>query len=429
MKFWSLRLSRIQPHADTIINFHLGVNVFIGETDSGKTAIIRCIEWILANRPSGAGLITYGQKSGFGALELDNNKTIIRGRKHKENYYSLIEGGVRRDYKAFGASIPYDIIRAHNVRKVTLDDNNDMFLNLANQHDPPFLLTDSGGIKAKAIGKLNGAYIVDTAIQDVNKDILTDSNEKKTILNRLEEIDKNIEEYRDLDSLREIIELASTYISDISNIENMKYLLNKCRIILNDMQGLIDYHDKILQKSANVIEALSVVEELICNKDQLGRLTALNKECEYIDEQIHRKEFTLYKMTNLVKVAGPVVEYLNKVQANKILLKGYEEELFNLDSNIAVHEKVVDNYRNVNKAIDIALDLHVLHTTRNALADYANAVANVNVDILRYEKHVEAVRLAIDNLSKTYADMLKGMSICPFCEQEITSDKGQQLLF
>ena len=47
----SIHVVGFQSHADSTIEFDPGVNVLIGQSDSGKTAVVRALDWALNNRP------------------------------------------------------------------------------------------------------------------------------------------------------------------------------------------------------------------------------------------------------------------------------------------------------------------------------------------------------------------------------------------
>ena len=49
----SITLKNFETHIDTHIDLHPGVCVFSGESDEGKSGIVRSIEWNAANRPQG----------------------------------------------------------------------------------------------------------------------------------------------------------------------------------------------------------------------------------------------------------------------------------------------------------------------------------------------------------------------------------------
>ena len=46
IKLVYIEIVNFQSHANTKLNFDEGVNVIIGPSDSGKTAVIRAMKWI-----------------------------------------------------------------------------------------------------------------------------------------------------------------------------------------------------------------------------------------------------------------------------------------------------------------------------------------------------------------------------------------------
>ena len=51
-------IENYQSHKKTIIELNTGVNAFIGDSDSGKSAAMRAINWVNSNRPLGEGFIS-----------------------------------------------------------------------------------------------------------------------------------------------------------------------------------------------------------------------------------------------------------------------------------------------------------------------------------------------------------------------------------
>ncbi|WP_035425703.1 AAA family ATPase, partial [Halalkalibacterium ligniniphilum] len=56
----TVRLENFQSHLDTSIDFSTGLNVIVGQSDSGKTSILRAIRWVLYNQPRGTDFMRVG---------------------------------------------------------------------------------------------------------------------------------------------------------------------------------------------------------------------------------------------------------------------------------------------------------------------------------------------------------------------------------
>ena len=53
MSIKSIEINNFRTHRNTKLEFAKGINALIGLPDSGKTNIIRFINWVLKNRPLG----------------------------------------------------------------------------------------------------------------------------------------------------------------------------------------------------------------------------------------------------------------------------------------------------------------------------------------------------------------------------------------
>jgi exonuclease SbcC len=49
----SLSIQNFQSHEKTELEFDEGINIIIGQSDSGKSAILRALNWVVNNKPNG----------------------------------------------------------------------------------------------------------------------------------------------------------------------------------------------------------------------------------------------------------------------------------------------------------------------------------------------------------------------------------------
>ena len=98
-----IRLENFQGHVDTRIDLVPGVNVITGQSDAGKSSIVRALWWLLNNRPSGAGVIfrhhDADEKDVVGvSVVVDDGSVVARFRKGSDNAYA-VKGVVLRAIK------------------------------------------------------------------------------------------------------------------------------------------------------------------------------------------------------------------------------------------------------------------------------------------------------------------------------------------
>src|SRR5512133_726261 len=154
----SLAILNFQSHEKSKLDFSPGVNVIVGSSDSGKTAIIRALRWIIWNRPSGDSI-----RSNWGGATnvlLETEEGIIRRAKDKTDQYELkLQGGKDLVFKAFGTSVPQEIADFLNINEI----------NLQGQLDAPFLLSESPGAVALHFNKVARLDKIDTGLQNIQR--------------------------------------------------------------------------------------------------------------------------------------------------------------------------------------------------------------------------------------------------------------------
>jgi DNA repair exonuclease SbcCD ATPase subunit len=143
-----VKLHNIQGHKNSVFEVHGGLNVIVGSTDSGKSTIIRALKWLVFNRPTGDSLMRNGASKMYVELTTDEGD-VVRRERGVVNSYS-VNGQV---LKAFGTGVPAEVTKVLNLS----------VHNFKFQHDPFFLLSDSGPERARVLNQfLNLDRMTDT---------------------------------------------------------------------------------------------------------------------------------------------------------------------------------------------------------------------------------------------------------------------------
>ncbi len=120
------------------------ITVLVGDSDVGKSAVLRALRWLATNKPGGAEFIKEGTETCHVRLKVGEH-TIVRERG-KENTYQIDATKL----KSFGTTVPDQVDKLLNV---------DPALNFQDQHDAVFWFSESPGEVAKqlnAIANLDG---------------------------------------------------------------------------------------------------------------------------------------------------------------------------------------------------------------------------------------------------------------------------------
>ncbi|WP_149453955.1 AAA family ATPase [Pasteuria penetrans] len=206
--FHSLRLENFQSHEDTTIEFSPGYNVLIGPSDSGKSAILRALRWVLWNIPRGDDFIRMGTQACTVTLTLADGRSIVRLRTPSLNRYLLQQPGQpEKVFEGFGSHVPEEIIACHGMRSFSVDQR-ECHLQWSGQLDPPFLLVESERFKAKVLGKIGNTQGFDRAMRRARQERLAALQEGKTWTQQWERAEEALLAFSDLPLQEKRLELA-----------------------------------------------------------------------------------------------------------------------------------------------------------------------------------------------------------------------------
>lgn len=149
----SIRLRNFQRHKDLLVELGPHLTVLIGESDVGKSSIVRAIRFVCFNRPSGRHFIKHGTKNVRVDLRVDG-RVVTRQKGEKGNICLL-------DKKAFSAlrrDVPEEVAALLNVSDV----------NVSQQHETAFWLSKTAGEVSKELNAVINLDLIDKTLQILN---------------------------------------------------------------------------------------------------------------------------------------------------------------------------------------------------------------------------------------------------------------------
>ena len=306
-----LVIENFQSHKGSILHFDKGVNIIVGTSDSGKTAIIRALRWAMTNKPSGEEFRSYwgGDTSVTVAVGDSNkkhmgNKVVQRIKADKGNTYLLDE----EKFAAFGQNVPEEIQKVFNINEV----------NLQGQLDAPFLLSSSPGDVAQHFNKVANLELIDSSIKRATSEI----NSLQGRLNGFEtELNRNesaITNFIDLDTCEE----------EVKNVEILGKQLDELGRNSSRLQDIVDDYYNLIVKLEEYNALLSLEQTINEILDYYSRLATLNKECgtlAILIKDLHYHQNRIKTYNNLIANELPVTEVLNTFAQIEELEKAYKK--------------------------------------------------------------------------------------------------------
>lgn len=100
-------LVNFQSHTYSELSLSKGVNVIVGPSDSGKTAIMRALRWNMFNDPSGVEFVREGESEVSVTVRFQNKVEVERKRTRSKNQYILRQPDEEElIFEGFGKTYP-----------------------------------------------------------------------------------------------------------------------------------------------------------------------------------------------------------------------------------------------------------------------------------------------------------------------------------
>lgn len=278
-----LRVQNFQSHHKTELQFDPGVNVIIGTSDAGKTALIRALKWVVFNRaPHKRKVKGDSFRSNWGGKTVVrigvDNKTI----KHiKDHHTSYTYNGIT--FKSTGMSVPKEIVDALNFNEI----------NLQQQFDQPFLLNSSPGDVALHFNRIAHLDSIDHGLKQIQTQIRSTENQLVFDRQNLKETLLNFKKFKNLDELDGMLNAVEQQErSRISLISSIKQIVKHVDAV-NAIDNECTQYEQLIRVKNEVYQALDLYAKLKNTRDQTEELQGIIDQLDEIKSNIVMKEALL----------------------------------------------------------------------------------------------------------------------------------------
>ena len=261
----TIEINNFQSHSNTVLELSAGVNVIKGRSHSGKSSIVRALNWALLNNLSGDYFVSWfasKKETTSVGIEFDDNSYIIRKRDSKVNGYEL----PNTDLAAIRTDLPDEVKAITQMGTINIQDQDEQY----------FMLKETPGKVAKELNSLVGLDIIDQTLSRLNRL----ENENNSKLKFLEKDSKEIETgIKELD-----------YVDDLeARVEKIEELWKKYGHILKQKTELVLLAKGIKEEN----EYIRDTKEWLTIKEPLERLKGLLTESAEIERSLNFLKYTI----------------------------------------------------------------------------------------------------------------------------------------
>ena len=409
-------IKNYQSHKRTFLKLSPKINVFIGESDQGKSALYRAIKMAFFNQ-SGSNFIHFNEKNCYVEVKLDD--CIIKIDK-PENQITL-DNDI---YSSIGRSVPEAVKNKTRIKEIDFVDDIRKIINFQDQHDYKFMVDDEIE-NSRILGAISGYNGVLNAIKYTNKEKKNLTSTRKIILNTIESKETEIIKYDGIEIKKE-------------NILNVNEQINKIEELNKKIENIVLLKNK---SENNVKETNS--NSLLLNK--YLRICNYNNDTMYINNKynffnkvidlknklvnIHNSILTL---SNKIKNINNIIEYCDEVnditnifdkfknikkQKNKIDI--IKNESKNLKEKLNQFNFLIDNKSNIDEIIK-RYSLYLCIKEKNL---YLQKIVD-EAKVRRAEMKDNDNKISI--LINEYNNFIDNLDICKTCKRPFTeADKDK----
>lgn len=387
-----IEIHNFQSHKATVLELDAKVNTLQGNSDCGKSAVLRALHWLIFN-PAGDYFISDWARKGktqtapCEVIVHANGHKIVRRRDKDFNGYYLDD----EMFEATRNTVPKKISDILNLGEV----------NVQRQLDPPFLLSMSAGEVSRYINNLVNLTRIDTWTSAANSRERKLRQDADAAFERVEKARGKVESYSFLPRLEELSDTIESLVSRHSDID----------ALYADLFETMSKHEA----EVDGLESLPDVDRLTALTSELEAATARTSELwvdvNYIDPTLSeygRQVAILESLPDIDRVS----EILLAVSGMKAKVDSLNREVLVLAHELDEHAEKVDicTDSRVDELSGILSTLQHWNKIEGNIISTEQEIAN---DLANHDK-LKVILDAVDSELPGLMSQLDSM-VCPLC--------------
>ncbi len=284
-----VRIENFQSHADTEFDLSPGINLIVGSSEGGKSAILRAINFALHNEPRGDDFIRMDETETRVSVWWSDGCYLCRIKGERNSVLIRDKDGFEQTLDRIGTTLPKEALDVLGFPPI---DDESGPIAYADQHQPLFLVTLSASELPRTISRLTGIDDFEAAAEILNKQANAANKQIKDSTKRIENYNIQLKKYENLDDqldhLSAMEDIAEKIDEMSSSAESAKSLKNNYEELMKI--GRAAY--KSLKKAENIAQFSPKLKEIGVSVSQIENAQSLLNDYEtinYLEKEAKRQ--------------------------------------------------------------------------------------------------------------------------------------------
>lgn len=383
---FKLAIQNFQTIKDCDIEFESGLNVVVGETNQGKSAIIRAIRAVVYNNSNNSQVNIDADKMKISVDYNDHKITLVRNLKKASPVTYKIDGNT---LTKLGRTQSSEVAENLGMKEIELGDSK-VRINFSEQMSYPFLLDKTPSQLFKFLVQSNEQDGITNTIDTMFKDYKESLSQIKALEIVREKFKENYNRERDLfNQKKEYAKYADKVIKNDTKVS-----------IFNDLDTYIDKINDLNKSKENFTRNY---------EDNSKKITIL-KSIEIVPEKISTAKEVLSFIKDIEKLNKNILLYDENIKNIETLLnyyKGIESLSFKIENTEKINTDISVLSDNLTKIEDYTL---VLQETSDKSTDIADKIKNFDsvssTDKFNMNEKIESIYQLKEDYGKINTELL-----------------------
>lgn len=435
-KIVEVNLHNFQSHEDSVIQFDEGLNIIVGESNNGKTSVLRAILWAIDNQPLGNDFIMAGKDECRVTVKYDDGTWIERRRTIKDSGYYKIRyindnGNFQTaTYRGFANAVPVEVDNVHQMPKVNITKDIETHLNVLSQLDAPFLISESPQNKAAAIGRITGTHVIDAAVKEISRQTrnlsVTINNDKSSLSNEQYALSQ-LEDYQ-------IVHQASVAYEKV--YEAMIALHQRIESLDNAMNEIRRLSNSVLREEENcrqlkgVIKLRPVIDQALESYDKIQKVSGIVSQIQITRQEIAVQENTIERSKPYKQLSPIVFTTLSLCDKVATLdrtcsrIDYLEDAIQDSQTSLSFNRNASHLLANMSNGLTVMFEqFHDIELAHEKVQAKQLLTQGAEVEANGYRKQLTAVKRQITMKTNERTNYILKSGRCPCCGQ-LVSEKS-----